>query len=196
MLINYVVKGPLNYFIIDNFYEPEELKIIKQELNELLPFIKKPKYTGAAKGKKKGLGLFLDDHYIKNRNESNILYANRKLFDTNFVNELKKFNCWYDHISYCNSDTTLINFYKDKDYYKSHHDANPLTAITFFSIGTFKGGNFKLTEYDEEIECIENRMIIFAGSLLHEALPLEVEKDNYRVSMVQFCSYKPFKHKY
>jgi len=195
MDIQLLQKDNFQYVVIDDFYTPDELKLIKEELQELLPFaVESEKNDTAvdANGNllKKALGLFLDNHYNSNRFESNILNLNRKIFFDEVVDECQKLNAFLSHIRYVTSDYTLINYYKNNEQYKPHRDDSILTAITFFSIGIFKKGQFTFPEYDIEIESKENRVVIFPGCIEHASLPIESEENNYRISMAQFLNYK------
>ena len=140
--------------------------------------------------KKDTLGLFLDDYYNEDRNKSNILKLNRKIFSEDILNESLKLNAYFNHIKQCNSDSTLVNYYMNGTNYSSHLDGSCLTCVTFFSLGNFKGGNFCFTDYDIEIEFKENRTVIFPGCIKHEAKPIIAEDDNYRISIAQFLNYR------
>jgi hypothetical protein len=196
MDIQLLQKDKFQYVVIDDFYNPDELKLIKEELQELLPFVVcSGEHLETAKdlngnSLKNALGLFLDKHYNSNRFESNILNLNRKIFFDEVVDECKKLNAFFSCIRHVNSDYTLINYYKNNEQYNPHRDNSTLTAITFFSLGTFKKGQFRFTEYDIEIESKENRVVIFPGCIEHASLPIESEENNYRISMAQFLNYK------
>lgn len=194
MNINFIKKNALEYVVIDNFYTKQELKLIYKELHLLLPHAQHANFTNVAKDKnnmpkKNGLGIFLDNFYGNERANSNILQFNRKIFNDELVKKLITFNVFFKHIQNCNIDFTLINYYKDNERYLSHHDKTILTAITTFQIGNFEGGNFCFTDYNETIKYKENRCIIFAGCIEHEAKPIIADKNSYRVSMAQFLNY-------
>jgi hypothetical protein len=195
MDIQLLQKDNFQYVVIDDFYTPDELKLIKEELQELLPFAVDEKHAGAAKDLngnllKNALGLFLDSHYNSNRLKSNILNLNRKIFLDEVVDGCQKLNPSFSYIRYVDCDYTLINYYKNNEQYKPHRDKSVLTLITFFSLGTFKKGQFTFPEYDIEIESKENRVVIFPGCIEHASLPIESEENNYRISMAQFLYYK------
>ena len=196
MDIQLLQKDNFQYIIIDDFYTPDEVKLIKEELQELLPFaVGSVEHQGTAIDRnnnllKNGLGLFLDLHYNSNRFESNILKLNRKIFLDEVIDECGKLNAFFSCIRYANSDHTLINYYKNSEQYRPHRDRSLLTIITFFSLGTFKKGQFRFPEYDIEIESKENRIVIFPGCIEHKSMPIQSEENNYRISMAQFLNYK------
>ena len=180
--------------IIDNFYSETELKEIKNELKllsavaELKIFVNtSPAADEQGNIKQKSNSLFLDDLYAGKRDLSKILNINRKLFSEEVRTKLVEKNLFYEHIFHSDFDTTLLNFYGPTDYYKPHRDATCFTALTFFKLEEFSGGNLVFPEYEIKIEAVENRLVIFPGFVLHGSE--EVTK-GIRVSMAQFINYK------
>ena len=180
--------------VIDNFYSVSELESIKNEL-KLLSAVADLKIIGNhgiaeyenGDLKQKSSSLFIDGLYTDKRNLSKILTINRKLFSEEVRTKLIEKSLFYEHIFYSDFDTTLLNFYGPTDYYKPHGDFSCLTALTFFSLEEFSGGDLVFPEYDVKINAVENRVVIFPGFVLHGAE--EVTKGT-RVSMAQFVNYK------
>lgn len=182
--------------VVEDFYNEKELGLIWKELDfltnngKLLP----PHKTGAARDNKGNLqkqnkALFLDEYYT-NRNFSNILNVNRKIW--NIVNrDFIKSNLMFRYLHSCNEDTTLLNYYENGDYYLPHHDASVYTVITYFfkDPKSFTGGNLKLNDWDIEIE-IKNNMVVYMPSVyIHEVTPIVMEENKTgfgRYSMSQF----------
>jgi hypothetical protein len=190
MIIDVIKRKNYEYLIIDNFYNENELIEIKKEIEYLSKFKQGPEYTNSAyDGEyiKKGKAVWVDD-FFKNRNLSKILTLNRKIFIDDIYKEAIQSNLYFNNIKYCDADTTLLNFYGNDDEYKLHMDKSLISAITMFKMGDFTGGDFCLV--DETIEFKENRLIMFAGSLFHQAKPIVAEPNNYRVTMAQFLFYK------
>jgi hypothetical protein len=180
--------------VIDNFYSPSELEDIKNELKLLsavadLKIFKNDGVSVDENGKlrQKSNSLFLDNLYIDKRNLSKILTLNRKLFSSELQTKLIEKNLFYEHIFHSDFDTTLLNFYKPTDYYQPHKDTSCFTALTFFKLEEFSGGNLVFPEYDIKVEAVENRLVIFPGFILHGSE--EVTK-GIRVSMAQFINYR------
>jgi hypothetical protein len=192
MKINAFTVGPLNYACIDDMYTQEEIALIGKELTFLEDHKESASQTNSANVKgvmlKSGSGVFVDNVF-SNRNFSHILTLNRKLFSIPIVKELIVNNCFFEHIIRCNRDSTLINFYGNNESYDTHKDSAMLSAVTFFSIGTFTGGNFCFPEFDISIEPIPGRTVIFPGCVSHRADPIIAEPGNYRVTMAQFMNY-------
>jgi hypothetical protein len=179
--------------IVDNFYSETELSEIKDELKllsavaELKVFVNKPAKDEEDNLKQKSNSFFLDDFYKNKRELSKVLNANRKLFSSELQTKLIEKNLFYEHIFHSNFDTTLLNFYKPTDYYQPHRDNSCFTALTFFKLEEFSGGNLVFPEYDIKVEAVENRLVIFPGFILHGSE--EVTK-GIRVSMAQFINYR------
>lgn len=179
--------------IVDNFYSETELKEIKDELKllsavaELKVFVNKAAKDEEDNSKQKSNSFFLDDLYSNKRDLSKVLNANRKLFSEELRTKLIEKNLFYDHIFNVNLDTTLLNFYKPTDYYKPHKDNSCFTALTFFTLEEFYGGDLVFPEYNIKVGAVENRMVIFPGFVVHGS---EDVTKGIRVSMAQFLNYR------
>jgi len=179
--------------IVDNFYSETELKEIKDELKllsavaELKVFVNKPAKDEEDNPKQKSNSFFLDDFYNDKRDLSKILTLNRKLFSEELRTKLVEKTLFYDHVFNVNRDTTLLNFYKPTDYYKPHKDTSCFTALTFFTLEEFCGGDLVFPEYDIKVSAIENRVVIFPGFVVHGS---EDVTKGIRVSMAQFLNYR------
>lgn len=193
MNIEVIFKGSLCYAQIDGMYTPDEISLIQKELVYLETIKQDPSKTYTAKDGDKflktGSGVFVDEVY-QDRRYSAILQINRKLFDPKVADVLVSKSCFFGHIKNCNSDSTLVNFYKDSEYYGVHSDTTMLSAVTVFSIGRFSGGQFCFPDYEVEIEPVEGRVIVFPGCVKHQAKAISALPGNYRVTMAQFLSYE------
>jgi len=187
--------GSLSYAVIDDMYSPQEIYAAKKEI-EFLQIVKQgPSETQSALNDdgsylKSGGGIFIDDFYT-DRSSSVLLTLNRRIFNQDLVEHLVSKNYFYRHIATSNFDSTLINFYDDSEQYKVHHDRSIFTALTFFKIGTFSGGNFCFPAHGVVIEPVEGRTVLFPGCVPHQANPICAAPNNYRVTMAQFINYMP-----
>jgi hypothetical protein len=178
--------------VVDNFYSEFELAEIKKELKllssvaELKIFVNKPASDENNNSKQKSNSFFLDDLYNGKRNLSKVLNLNRKLFSEELRVKLTQKNLFYEHVFNVNHDTTLLNFYGPTDYYNPHKDTCCFTALTFFTLEEFCGGDLVFPEYNIKIGAVENRMVIFPGFVLHGS---EEVTRGVRVSMAQFLNY-------
>lgn len=194
MNINNIRSGNVSYIVIDDLYNDDEVSMIKSELISLLPIALPPDFVSAARNQfgkviKRSKGIFLEEHYDNNLDRTRILKINRKLFCKEIIDEAIKLDQYFYAIKHCNSHSTLVNFYRDGDFYKSHYDISVLTAVTLFSLGDISGGDLVLTEANEVIKFRENRVIIFPGCVPHHAESVIAADGSYRVSMVQFLNY-------
>lgn len=179
--------------IIEDFYDERELKLIWKELDYLnskgkfLP----PDKTGAARDTKGNIikrnkGLFLDEYYT-NRNFSNILSVNRKIWPA--AEKLEKEHLNFRYPLSCSADATLVNYYENNDYYKRHKDVSVYTILSYFykEPKKFSGGNLKLIDYDIEIE-VKNNMVIYIPSILwHEVTPIVMEQEFLNKGYGRYC---------
>lgn len=173
--------------IVEDFYSDVELSAIWSELKTLTDgkqFLT-PDQTGTStlpdgRYGKNNAGIFLDEFYI-DRNQSNILNINRKIWS--YLNSIMKVMDKDPILRYtlsANEDSTLISYYTDGDYYLPHIDKSVYTVLTYFirEPKKFTGGNLKLMDYDMEIE-VKNNMVIFMPSTYqHEVTPVVMEKDD------------------
>ena len=192
------IKNPFPFLQIENLYDENELKLIWQELdflncpNKLQP----PEKTGTALNEenipiKKNKGLFLDEIYSK-REISNILTLNRKLFNSEIKDAFSELSFGYQSIKCTNSDSTLISYYENADYYRPHRDIALYTAVTWFfkEPKAFIGGDFYFSDYNMKIEMQNNMMILFPSFVEHSVDEIILKNKSLsgygRYAMTQF----------
>jgi hypothetical protein len=192
MIINGYRVNNLSYILIDDFFTAKELEAVTQEIKDLKRFSLCAEKTGTARDeqeslKKTGKGLFLDELYITNREASDILTANRKIFGLEIQEYAAKFDVLFEYIKESNKDSTLLNYYTEGQSYAPHKDQARISSVTFLRQGEFKGGEFSFPEQGVIIEAVHNRMVIFPSCATHSALP--VHGDGIRISIAQFIDY-------
>lgn len=194
MNLNFVERDGLTLAVIDGYFTAEELPAVKKELAFLNnPYFFK-RYTNRVVATaeednsklQKSFSFFLDPIYEEHRQDSAILTANRKIFLPELVKPLIAKNAFFSHIIGSNCDTTLVNYYTADCYYKAHRDSCPFTALTFIELEKFVGGELYFPEYDVTIEPLDNRTVIFPGSVLHAAKEVF---SGVRVSLAHFIAY-------
>ncbi len=187
--------NPFPYVFVDNFYNEHELKLIWQELDFLCysDKLEGPHETAGSLLEDKSIakqnrGLFLDETYYK-RSVSNILKVNRKSFD--LFQDLKNSEdiCWWFKHGWINSDKTLLSYYENAEYYKPHHDVSTYTFLTWFfrEPKKFKGGNLKFSDYHIDIECVNNRLIIFPSVIKHEVSEVIMKEEDVDRGFGRWC---------
>ena len=183
--------------LIDNYYNDDELKLIWQELeflnysHKLLP----PSSTGAANDNdttllKNNSGLFLDTIWNNQRQLSNILSVNRKLFE-NDMEILRQSPSWFYRTLVCTEDNSLLSYYEDGDYYQEHRDNAAVTVLSWFfkEPKCFSGGDLRLNLLGEihEITVKNNRTLIFPGAIPHSVTPVSMSEENKNQGLGRYC---------
>jgi len=180
------------YIVIDEYYNDSELDLIWEEL-EFFTYshkLKDPETTQEAyHGAKKNSGLFLDQVWSGQRELSNILTINRKIF--NELDILRQNPSWFFKHFECTSDTTLLSYYEDGGYYKPHRDNFAVTMLSWFykKPKVFEGGNlrFHMGSDFEEITVVNNRTVIFPSCLIHSVTPIFMEDQYQRQKLGRYC---------
>ena len=184
-------KFPL--LIIDDFYNADEQQLIWTELNFLQHNLKSPDETGTAtapggKNLKSNKGVFLDDLYF-DRKYSIILSVNRKLYNDEVIGQIKKIDHWWFNNMNFNRDSTLISYYENDDSYLTHRDDVVVTGLTWFyrDPKSFTGGNLSFPDYNVEIECINNRVVLFPGCVKHSVSKVSIDSCNQGKGLGRWC---------
>jgi hypothetical protein len=167
------------YLIIRNFYNDQEQKSIWQELEFLTVSSKlnPPELTGQLDPTmKQNHGVFIDNIYTE-RKYSNILQINRKLFSQEVTEAYESLHYTNRYKSITNFDSTLVSYYENAGYYKSHKDIATITSISwhFKQPKAFSGGDLIFTDFNEKIEIENNMLVIFPSCASHEVTPISME---------------------
>ena len=119
------LKDPFPHLIVENMYNEKELELIWEELEFLNKpgKLQDPENYGAAKVENEyatnSKAIILDDVYA-DRNISNILKINRKIF--NYSEIYSKLSPYHLKFLYCNMDITKIRYYHNKEFYQNLSD--------------------------------------------------------------------------
>lgn len=183
-----VENKPFPYLKIRNYYSPEELQLIWQELDFLThpQKLQPPPKTGQTNpNMKHNHGIFFDELY-QNRVFSNILKVNRKTFTAEIFKLYAGLHEMYENVFLINQDSTLLSYYENNGYYKSHSDTASITSLQWFfkEPKKFKGGDLVLTKYNEVIPVENNMMVMFPSFLKHEVTAIEMD--------AEYCGYKGY----
>ena len=170
---------PLEYVVIDDFYNNDELDLIWREIQFLSSKLLSPERTGSARqdGRllKNNSGIFLDAIYA-DRNVSDILRLNRKLWAPEIRQEVEKISPWWRLLGASSLDHTLLSYYQDQQYYEPHTDNAVITAVTVLHTDpkNFTGGEFVFPDHDVTIPCKSNSLIIFCSAVKHAVNPVKM----------------------
>ena len=200
---------PFPHMICDDFYNPEELKLIWEELK----FYTKPgklleaKDYGGVVGYTNAKALMLDSIYrdygksngINYRNLSNILTVNRKLFTSGVLDPFAGIHDCCCIANQSNNDTTKIRYYHDGEGYDPHTDKGfQFLGFSYFykEPKKFTGGQLYFPKYDYEVPCDNNSMIVFPGWVEHGVKEVKIEDSDYfdgwgRYAITSFFGFKP-----
>jgi hypothetical protein len=167
------------YIIIDDFYTVKEQNEIMLELDYLteprrmIPALEDGDYS-AGKELKNVPCQYLDP-FFQDRKHSSILQITEKVFQ-NGGEIFNNHPHWFYATDMLNAHTTHILYYEENQEYKPHVDTARFTILTYFykEPKLFSGGNLRFNDYDIEIECINNRVIIFPSMLQHASTPVRM----------------------
>lgn len=145
-------KIPFPCLIANDVYNNDEIDLIDYEYNFLM---KKNKIN-------KNQSLVLDEIY-NNKNFSDILSVNRKIYDAGFVNIFSEIDPQCKLINQTNFDVTkLISLNKGERYDYQVESAFNFVSFTFFSSGTLL-----FPEYNYSIDLQNNSLIIFPSHVVY-----------------------------
>ncbi len=175
---------PFPHLIIQNFYNPEELELIWEELK----FYTKPgklfeaKDFGGVVDKTNSHAIILDEIYKKNRKLSNILTVNRKLFTSETLDLFAEIHDCCCIANQSNTDITKVRYYHNDEYYDPHTDKSfQFLAFSYFhkQPKKFSGGELLFPKYDYQYPCNNNSMIIFPGWVEHGVSKVKIDDSDY-----------------
>jgi Rps23 Pro-64 3,4-dihydroxylase Tpa1-like proline 4-hydroxylase len=188
-----IFKKPFPHLIINDFYNEKELKLIWEELS----FYTKPgkfleaKYFGGIVNKTNSHALALDGVYREEyRNLSNILTVNRKLFDTELLKTFSDIDDCCSIALTSNWDITKVRYYHHDEYYEPHTDRDfQFLAFSYFykEPKKFRGGEVYFPDYDYELPCNNNSMIILPGWVQHGVRKVNIEDSDYYDGYGRYC---------
>ena len=192
----YLNKVPFEHLIVDDYYNEEDLAGIWREIETLHPLLLAPEFTQPAiqdgEVLKHNKGLYLDEYY-RQREDSYILGAGRKLFSDEVIGAAAQAHMFYSGVKYTNFDATLLSYYGESSYYKPHRDSYVFTAVTMLSKQPqgFSGGELVFPDYAHAVPFVNNRLILFPSFFLHAVQPVHMLNDEPmagRYSITQFCT--------
>ena len=190
--------SPFHYICVENFYSEEELNLIWEELDFLSKpgKLHTPDMSGSATNpdgsfRKRNEAIILDDVYGQNRQVSNILTVDRKLFGSGILDRKES---WFFNNKPIKKDFTLVSYYENGGNYLPHSDAANITALSWFfkEPRKFDGGELTFSNFSLTIPLKNNFMVVFPSQIRHEVS--EIQADNLvrgegRYCISQFCHY-------
>jgi Rps23 Pro-64 3,4-dihydroxylase Tpa1-like proline 4-hydroxylase len=182
---------PFPHVVIDNFYDDQELKDIKDELHflakpgKLMP----PGRIHGAPGMTTHGALMLEEVY-SNRKVSDILSIFKKKYTKEFIDSIV--NKWpsFEKLRHINSRVTKVRYYHNGEGYVPHIDANrDFIALSYFHSHPkkFQGGELHCTDYNYTLDCADNTFILLPSYIKHEVIKVCIENDDYFNQNGRFC---------
>lgn len=196
MRVKYATE-PFPYVLIDELYNEWELEELWEEMDYLCSprrLMVADTNNGSATDPNGELLKFTHCQYLedvyKNRNHSAILQITEKIFmedSTFFMNHPHWF--FPGTAANTNQHYTQLVYYENNDEYKSHRDCAQFTVLNWFyrKPKKFSGGNLCFEDFDLEIECLNNRTLIFPSVINHAAKPVIMEEKYVGQKYGRFC---------
>ena len=187
------------FIVIDNWYTPNEEKAVWKELDHYCSTpkdnIDRAENTVVAKdkdgnSKSRAYRFYLSSVYTeKSQHFSPIINCMYKQRTPAFHNVMKECMPYARSFLSSNSDSSLISYYEDQDYYKPHHDTMMWTNLIWMvrEPRKFKGGDFKLDEPNIEVKLKNNRAVFFPSCYLHSVSPIKFDTKPDEIGFGRYC---------
>jgi hypothetical protein len=201
MKINYSEK-PFEFLVIDNFLDETQKEQVWNELNfitnnNILNTIPSHLVDGSAVDpiSKSVLAqrhsIFLEDFLISHRKTSKIYQAIKTNFLHNNLHEEFPKSILIKYLPNTNRDSTLVSFFRNGDYYKTHNDNSVISAILYLIPNNdFEGGDILFPEFEIEHKPLDNQLIVFPSCIDHEVSVIKSLQENdesyKRISITTF----------
>ena len=190
------------FVVIDDLYDEKEQSEIMVELDylcterRLIPPFKDKNGASDDYRNIKNVGCLYLDTFYRKRRHSSILQITEKLFmdDASLISNHPH---WYFDISSINSHSTHILYYEDSNEYPAHRDECRFTAVTYFyrQPKKFEGGDLQFPDHQIEVECVNNRIIVFPSMLFHRSTPVRMLENDNHTKNGKFCITQFLDHK-
>ena len=186
---------PFPHVIAKNFFEPQELKLIWEELN----FFTKPNKLyapdkfGGVSSKTNSNAVIIDDAF-NNPIHSNILSLLR--FDSNttdrfkhLITELKQSNYTCNHFHRAAVTLTKLRYYHDGAHYSKHLDIKfAFLAFMYFykEPKQFTGGEL-FFDNGYQYGCENNSIILIPSYVSHGVTKVSIDDENFFGGFGRYC---------
>ena len=178
-------ENPFPHFIIYNFYDNDELKLIWEELDFYTKDGKlfEARDFGGVIDKTNSKAIWLDKVYKdKYRSLSNILTINRKIFDYRILDAFSDIHDCCSIARDSNFDQTKVRYYHDGNFYEPHTDKTvQFLAFSYFyrEPKRFQGGELLFPKYDYKFNCDNNSLIMMPGWVEHGVSQVTIQDSDY-----------------
>ncbi len=186
------------FLVVDDWYTSEEEKIVWKELDYFYSLdvfhSAQENCAETSDGEKLAKNNRLNyDVIFKDLRYSYINKMMYKFQNSNFHSIVEQAMPIGKTFKNTNWGNTMINYYENNDFYKSHYDYARFTMLIWFYKlpKKFVGGDLYLDESDITVDCKHNRMILFPGHYNHKVNEIVMNKEhlnnmNGRFSITHF----------
>ena len=191
--------------VIDDWYSAEEYQSVVEECKFLIQYGEPPEVSGSAfdtqtkRPLKRNSAVWIENVF-RNFYLSQVGKLSHKVFDK--TKDLIGIDPLYHYLNESKKHDCLISYYEDSDYYKAHRDGAVITLITWIydEPKAFVGGDLILLDNNNnptvEIECKNNRTVIFPSFIQHEVTNISMDKEDLnkklgRFTISQFMAISP-----
>ena len=185
------------YLMIDDFYSKKEQKLILEELTFHKNNFKvdhKVAGDGVARDKNgkplaNATRLYLDETYVNNRQDSNILNFYKKIISPEVKEAYRYTTPSWRLFEITNHDRSQVSYYENEGDYKEHFDKYMHTCLIWFykEPKRFTGGDLTFTQSKQTVECKHNRMILFPSYYLHAVDEVSMEYKYRGKGLGRYC---------
>lgn len=196
------IKEPFEFLVIDNFLDNNQKINIWKEIDFYIDnglVIPSTMYQDGSgfdennNSKANRHSLFLANALINYRVNSKIYQAIRSNFLHTNVSARFPQSTLLKYLPITNYDSTLLSFYQNGDYYKSHFDYGIISCILYLIPNNeYSGGDIVFTDFNVTHKPLDNQMIVFPSCLNHEVTKIQTfdsnDKDYKRLSITTFLS--------
>jgi len=175
--------------VMDNFYNEKEYKQIWHELDgyNLNTCLWQTNLEDSERAKdSKGNSLatnsriYLDRMFNNSFRQVSFILSNYvKLMSEPVLDVYKKMSPPTRNITSVNTDYSMISYYDNNEKYDFHKDRATHSALwwTYKEPKSFNGGDLIFKDGGFDIECINNRMIMFPSFYYHASSPVKIVKN-------------------
>jgi Rps23 Pro-64 3,4-dihydroxylase Tpa1-like proline 4-hydroxylase len=115
-----------------------------------------------------------------------ILEYNLKIFDSEILNPE---DLWFFSHFEPKKFYTLLSYYEDKHYYKTHHDDCTVSSLTWLykEPKKFSGGELTFTDFGYTVECKCNNTILFPSQIRHSVSEVSIDPEHRGKGFGRYC---------
>ncbi len=179
--------GETPFVVFDNWYTPNEEKNIWKELDwySSQDNVERAENTyvatyadGTPKSKASRFHIqeFFKPEGAKRSHVLNYMYKQRTEEFHDIVRQIQPYSRSFFAT---NSDSTLIHYYEDSEYYDAHHDNYAWSMCIWFvkEPKLLNGGDFEFTDSKQKVKLKHNRAIFFPSMFEHRVTPVKLKTE-------------------